>query len=93
MTFISKSDLITWIYNVQKEEVGEIMKEKLFSLLMFVLELGLYLFMSISFKIPSYLILKMGIIWFLLLFISNHYKIQSTLVWEEIKGLCKTLVY
>ena len=69
------------------------MKEKLFSLLMFVLELGLYLFMSISFKIPSYLILKMGIIWFLLLFISNHYKIQSTLVWEEIKGLCKTLVY
>ena len=69
------------------------MKEKIFSLLLFTLEILLFVIMNVLLKIPHYLLLKIGTVWFLILLVYRHYKIESTLVWEEINRLYKSFIY
>lgn len=69
------------------------MKEKLFSLSLFVLELMVYILLCNILNIPFELMIKIGFIWFVLLYSFNHYKIQSTLIWEEINNVFKVFIY
>lgn len=69
------------------------MREKLFSLSLFILELFVYITLCYIMSIPTALVIRIGFIWFALLFAFKHYKIQSTLIWDEIKNVFKVFVY
>ena len=69
-----------------------IMKENIFSMILFLLEMCIFCGLSILVGIPSELYVKLGVIWFIVMFIFNHYKVQSTLVWEEIRSDIKALL-
>lgn len=69
------------------------MKEKLFSLALFILELITYVIILAVFEMPLYIGLKIGIIWFIMLSAFGHYKIKSNLIWNEIKMLLKVFMF
>lgn len=73
--------------------MGDFVKEKLFSLSLVILELITYGVVVSVFKISSNIAFKIGIIWFVMLLAFGHYKIQSTLIWNEIKRLLKVFVF
>ncbi len=58
--------------------------------LLFLLEIILFIILSLLFRIPQNLIVRLGILWFVLLFLNEHYHIRGTLIWDEIGILTKT---
>ena len=69
------------------------MKEKVFSLFLFILELLSYIVVSRLFNVPMYITLKVGFTWFLMLLAFGHFRIKTTLIWDEIKRLLKVFTF
>ena len=65
------------------------MKEKIFTGLLLCLEAVFFYMILYVFKVPNMLILKLGLVWFFFAFLFNHFRIESSLVWEEILNLVK----
>jgi undecaprenyl-phosphate galactose phosphotransferase len=68
------------------------MKNRLFSLSLFLIELFLFSIISRFTNLSKYLIQTYGSIWFILVMMYKHYFVATTLVWEELKNLLKVLV-
>lgn len=65
------------------------MKEKVFIGLLLIVEVVVFYTLMYVFNIPDLLIFKLGLIWFFFAFLFNHFKMESSLVWEEISNLFK----
>lgn len=61
--------------------------------MLFMLEIACYICVNLMFQVPLDFSLHIGIVWFVLLIAFEHYKIQSTLIWNEIKKLLKVFLY
>lgn len=64
------------------------MKEKVFVGGLFTLELLFFVALSFLFGITD-VALRLGLIWFIILFLFKHYNLHSTLIWNEIEMLIK----
>lgn len=62
------------------------MKENVYALLLFVIEATIFYLSCIFLEFPSFLIYRIGAIWLVVNFMFKHYKVQSTLVWNEIRS-------
>ena len=60
------------------------MKEKVFVGGLFTLELLFFVALSFLFGITD-VALRLGLIWFIILFLFKHYNLHSTLIWNEIE--------
>ncbi|MCI9094303.1 MAG: exopolysaccharide biosynthesis polyprenyl glycosylphosphotransferase [Coprobacillus sp.] len=69
------------------------MKKNIYSFLLFLIEVLLFYMISIVLKIPTDLMCRIGLIWFIVILIFKHYKIESTLVWDEIRSDAKAFIY
>lgn len=69
------------------------MKKNVYSLLLFTIEVFLFYIISMIIKIPPDLMYRVGLIWFIVIFIFKHYKIESTLVWDEMRSDAKAFIY
>lgn len=69
------------------------MKENIYAIILFVIEAFFFYVISVLLHIPFYLTCRIGLIWFATLFIFKHFKIQSTLVWDEIRSNLKAFIY
>ena len=69
------------------------MKKNIYSLLLFTIEVFLFYIISMIIKIPLDLMYRVGLIWFIVIFIFKHYKIESTLVWDEMRSDAKAFIY
>lgn len=67
------------------------MKEKVFVCGLFTLELLFFVALSFLFGITD-VALRLGLIWFIILFIFKHYNLHSTLIWNEIEMLIKAFL-
>lgn len=67
------------------------MKEKVFVCGLFTLELLFFMVCSFLFGITE-VALRVGLIWFIILFIFKHYSLHSTLIWNEIEMLIKSYI-
>lgn len=65
------------------------MKEKIFLGLLLCVEVVVFYVVMYMFHVPDLFILKLGLIWFFFAFLFNHFKMESSLVWEEIFNLLK----
>lgn len=65
------------------------MKEKVFIGLLLIVEVVVFYTLMYVLNIPDLLIFKLGLIWFFFAFLFNHFKMESSLVWEEISNLFK----
>ena len=68
------------------------MRENIYAVLLFVMELIIFYISCTILDISNQLVLKIGILWFGLIFIFKHYKIESTLVWDEIRDDTKSFL-
>lgn len=66
------------------------MSRKIMPFLLFGLEVSIYIWLCRYLNIVSELILNSGILYFLFLFIYGHYSLRTSLIWDEIKQLCKS---
>lgn len=69
------------------------MKERIYAIALFAVEVLFYYMITLFLKFPQSIIFHYGIIWFVLMSAFNHYKIQSSLIWDEIKNCIKALIY
>ncbi len=68
------------------------MKENIFSLGLLTIEIAIFYVITHLFDVPLGITIKIGLIWFVFAFIFKHYKVQSTLVWDEIKNMMKAFL-
>lgn len=80
------------VINVGNAKGANIMRENIYAVLLFVIELIIFYISCTILDISNQLALKIGILWFGLIFIFKHYKIESTLVWDEIRNDTKTFL-
>lgn len=69
------------------------MKENVYSLFLFTVEAIILYIFNLTLQLPTCIMIKMSLLWFVIMFIFKHYKVESTLVWDEIKNEGKALVY
>lgn len=69
------------------------MKENIYAVLLFIIETFFFYLLSYCFNLPNALIWRAGVIWFVVIFMYKHYKIESTLVWDEIRSDAKAFIY
>lgn len=69
------------------------MKENTYAILLFIIETFFFCFFGYCLNIPIDLMWQIGTIWFIVVFMFKHYKIESTLVWDEIRSDAKAFVY
>lgn len=65
------------------------MKSKIYFGLLLCVEVVVFYVVMYMFHVPDLFILKLGLIWFFFAFLFNHFKMESSLVWEEIFNLLK----
>jgi len=70
-----------------------IVKEKMFAILLFCLEIIIFVSVNSIFRVSFSFIVETGIVWFVLLLAFGHYRIQSTLIWDEMGKLFKIFLY
>jgi len=68
------------------------MRKSIYSVFLFCLEVFLYYIVVQLLNIPTVLAIKYGSIWFILVFMFKHYRLSSTLVWNEIRSLGKIFI-
>ncbi|MCD7950753.1 MAG: hypothetical protein LUG12_10925 [Erysipelotrichaceae bacterium] len=66
-------------------------KENIYSIALFIIEISLFILCSNWFGIPNYLLKRIGAVWFFVSFMFKHYSVQSTLIWDEMNALLKVL--
>lgn len=69
------------------------MKENIYAVLLFIIETFFFYLLSSCFNLPNALTWRAGVIWFVVIFMYKHYKIESTLVWDEIRSDAKAFIY
>lgn len=69
------------------------MKENIYAVLLFIIETFFFYLLGYCFNLPNALIWQSGVIWFVVIFMFKHYKIESTLVWDEIRSDAKAFIY
>lgn len=69
------------------------MKENIYAVLLFIIETFFFYLLSSCFNLPNALSWRAGVIWFVVIFMYKHYKIESTLVWDEIRSDAKAFIY
>lgn len=69
------------------------MKENFYAVLLFIIEMSIFYLLSYLFDLPIEMIWYMSAIWFVVIYIFKHYKIESTLVWDEIRSDAKAFIY
>ena len=62
----------------------------LLSVILFILEVTMYIFICDNLDIYDELMLNSGILYFLFMFIYGHYSLKTGLIWNEIQQLCKS---
>lgn len=69
------------------------MKENFYAVLLFIIETFFFYLFSSVFHLNDAILWQTGAIWFIVIFIFKHYKIESTLVWDEIRSDAKVFIY
>ena len=68
------------------------MQEKLFSLMLIVIEATLTCLLSITFGFSFEISIRIALTWFVTMILSGHYRIESTLIWDEMVKVLKAAV-
>lgn len=66
------------------------MKLKSVAWILLLLEIITFFILCVVFNIPNVLSIRLGLAWFLLLLLNNHYNVRGTLIWKEIGKLIRT---
>ncbi|MCD8027863.1 MAG: exopolysaccharide biosynthesis polyprenyl glycosylphosphotransferase [Erysipelotrichaceae bacterium] len=66
-------------------------KENIYAVTLFIIEVALFALCSRWFGIPKYLLIRIGAVWFFVGFMFKHYSVGSTLIWDEINAMIKVL--
>ena len=69
------------------------MKENLFAVCLICIEIVFFYLLYYFVNLPLSLYVQLGVLWLIIMFVSKHYKIQSTLVWDEIRSDLKAFIY
>ena len=69
------------------------MKENLFAVCLICIEIAFFYLLYYFVNLPLSLYIQLGVLWLIIMFVSKHYKIQSTLVWDEIRSDLKAFIY
>lgn len=69
------------------------MKENIFALGLLCIEVAFFYILNLIVDLPQNLFIKICFMWLVTMFIFKHFKIQSTLVWEEISSDLKAGLY
>lgn len=69
------------------------MKENLFAVCLICIEIAFFYLLYYFVNLPLSLYIQLGVLWLIIMFISKHYKIRSTLVWDEIRSDLKAFIY
>lgn len=69
------------------------MKENLFAVCLICIEIAFFYLLYYFVNLPLSLYIQLSILWLIIMFVSKHYKIQSTLVWDEIRSDLKAFIY
>lgn len=68
------------------------MQEKLFSLMLIVIEATLTSLLSITFGFSFEISIRIALLWFVTMILSGHYRIESTLIWNEMVKVLKAAI-
>lgn len=85
-----KNDIIFCVIGL-RERIS--MKENFFAFCLICVEALFFYLLYFIMDLPLCLYIQLGLLWFIIMFVSQHYKIQSTLVWDEIRSDLKAFVY
>lgn len=69
------------------------MKENLFAVCLICIEIAFFYLLYYFVNLPLSLYIQLGVLWLIIMFVSKHYKIRSTLVWDEIRSDLKAFIY
>ena len=69
------------------------MKENIFALCLIGIETFFFYLLYFFMDLPLCFYVQLCLLWIIIMFIGGHYKIQSTLVWDEIRSDLKAFVY
>ena len=69
------------------------MKENLFAICLICIEIAFFYLLYYFVNLPLSLYIQLGVLWLIIMFVSKHYKIRSTLVWDEIRSDLKAFIY
>lgn len=69
------------------------MKENLFAVCLICIEIAFFYLLYYFVNLPLSLYIQLSILWLIIMFVSKHYIIQSTLVWDEIRSDLKAFIY
>lgn len=69
------------------------MKEKVFSLFLMAVDFALFFLLGTLLKIPTLVTFKLCVLWVIVLLSLNGYKIESTLIWEQLKKVGRGTIY
>ena len=68
------------------------MQEKLFSLMLIAIEMTLTCLLSITFGFSFEISIRIALLWFVTMILSGHYRIESTLIWDEMVKVLKAAI-
>ncbi|NJE45761.1 sugar transferase [Massilimicrobiota sp. SW1139] len=69
------------------------MKENIFAMGLICVEMAFFYLLYFIVDLPSDFYLQLGLLWMIIMLVSQHYKIRSTLVWDEIRSDLKAFIY
>ena len=69
------------------------MKENIFALCLIGIETVFFYLLYFFMDLPLCFYVQLCLLWIIILFVGGHYRIQSTLVWDEIRSDLKAFVY
>lgn len=69
------------------------MKENIFALCLIGIETVFFYLLYFFMDLPLCFYVQLCLLWIIIMFVGGHYRIQSTLVWDEIRSNLKAFVY
>lgn len=69
------------------------MKENIFALCLISIETVFFYLLYFFMDLPLCFYVQLCLLWIIIMFVGGHYRIQSTLVWDEIRSDLKAFVY
>lgn len=69
------------------------MKENIFALCLIGIEIVFFYLLYFFMDLPLCFYVQLCLLWIIIMFVGGHYRIQSTLVWDEIRSDLKAFVY
>lgn len=69
------------------------MKENIFALCLIGIETVFFYLLYFFMDLPLCFYVQLCLLWIIIMFVGGHYRIQSTLVWDEIRSDLKAFVY